>query len=66
MGGPSHRSGTRPIEVQDGLCWAKDVPAGATVQLRTRVFIGGATPVVTLRRQFLDIQESVVQDYTAS
>lgn len=66
FGGPSHRDGTRPINVQQGDFTLLNVPAGATFQIRTRVFIGGAVPKVTLQAQFINIQESIIANYTTT
>lgn len=68
MGGPAHRSGTRrPIEVQEGTCWQLNVAAGATIQMRTQVaVIGGAVPQVTHRRQWMTVEECIVQDYVST
>lgn len=63
MGGPAHRSGTRPIEVQNGTFWLKNIAAGTTFALRTRVFIGGAVPKVTVRQQWVSVEECVIADY---
>jgi hypothetical protein len=66
MGGPAHRTGTRPINVQNGDWTLLNVPAGATFQIRTRVFIGSAVPQVTLRGLYVNVQESIVSNYTTS
>jgi hypothetical protein len=66
FGGPSHRTGTRPINVQTGDFALLNVPAGATFQVRTRVFVGGAVPNVTTQAQFVNVQESIVTNYTTS
>jgi hypothetical protein len=63
MGGPSHRSGTRPVESDPATIYVKDVPAGATIKVRSRVFIGGAVPTVNLRGQWLTVDECVVTTY---
>lgn len=63
MGGPSHRSGTRPVESDPATIYVKDVPAGATIKIRSRVFIGGAVPTVNLRGQWLTVDECVVTTY---
>jgi hypothetical protein len=63
MGGPSHRTGTRPVSSDPATTFVKDVPAGATVKIRTRVFIGGAVPTVDLRGQWLTVEECVLADY---
>ena len=66
MGGPSHRTGTRPVESDPAITYAKDIPAGATIKIRTRVFIGGAVPSVDLRGQWLTVEECIVTDYPTS
>jgi hypothetical protein len=64
FGGPSHRTGTRPINVQEGDFTVLNVPAGATFQIRTRVFVGGAVPKITTQAQFVNVQESIVNNYS--
>lgn len=64
MGGPSHRDGTRPVNVQSGDWQVYNVPAGATFQVRTRVFVGGAVPHITVRTQFITVTESLITNYT--
>lgn len=66
FGGPSHRTGTRPINVQTGDFTLINVPAGATFQIRTRVFVGGAVPQITTQAQFINVQESIVNNYVTS
>lgn len=66
FGGPSHRTGTRPINVQEGDFTLINVPAGATFQIRTRVFVGGAVPKITTQAQFINVQESIVNNYSTS
>lgn len=65
MGGPAHHAGTRrPIVVQEGFCWQQNIPAGATIQMRTQVTVlGGAVPQVTHRRQWMFVDECIIQDY---
>lgn len=63
-GGPSHRDGTRPVNVQSGDWQVFNVPAGATFQVRTRVFVGGAVPHITVRSQFITVTESLITNYT--
>lgn len=66
MGGPSHRTGTRPVESDPAVTYVNDVPAGATIQIRSRVFIGGAVPSVDLRGQWLVVDECIVANYPTS
>ena len=65
MGGPSHRNGTRPTVVQSGDFQLLNLPAGATFQIRTRVFVGGAVPKITVQAQFVNVTESVITNYTS-
>jgi hypothetical protein len=63
QGGPSHRDGSRPVNVQTDYTFATNVPAGATFAVRTRIVIGGAVPSVVIRAVDVMVQESIIESY---
>lgn len=65
-GGPAHRDGSRPINVQPASFYKADIPVGATFQLRTRVVIGGAQPAVTVRAIWIKATEVIFNEYVTA
>jgi hypothetical protein len=54
------------VSTQAATVWAKDIPAGATIKIRTRVLIGGAVPSVVLRAQWLQVEECLLTTYATT
>jgi len=67
MGGPSHRTGLRPLNVQNADFTLLNVPAGATFQVRTRIVVNAsAVPSVTIQALIVNAQEAIVSSYVTS
>jgi hypothetical protein len=63
MGGPSHRTGMRPINVQEADEVLLNVPAGATFQVRTRLVVATANAHINVQAQVVRVTESITFNY---